>query len=103
FAHPFVWLLYVLGACSSANFAVSYPVTRSLLPMLLGPDLRPAAYALQSTYGSFGMMAGPALAGLIIGAFGLKAAYGVDVCTYFVALVAFAGLSPAPPVAGSGR
>jgi MFS family permease len=101
--HPMVWLLFVLGATSSAIFAVSYPVTRSLLPMLLGPELRPAAYALQSTYGSFGMMAGPALAGLIIGGFGLKVAYCVDVTTYLVALFAFAGLSPAPPVAGAAR
>ncbi len=48
------------GAAASAMFAVSFPVLRSLLPLLLDDDLRPAAFALQSTYGSFGMMAGPA-------------------------------------------
>ena len=45
-------------------------------------ELRPAAYALQSTYGSFGMMAGPALGGALIGAFGLTSAYALDVATY---------------------
>ena len=45
----------------------SFPVLRSLLPILVDDELRPAAFALQSTYGSFGMMAGPAVGGLLIG------------------------------------
>jgi MFS family permease len=101
--HPQVWLLYVLGATASANFAVSYPITRSLLPMLLESELRPAAFALQSTYGTFGMMAGPAVAGVLIGGVGLGTSYLVDAATFGVALIAFAGLAPAPPVAGAGR
>lgn len=100
---PQVWLLYVLGATSSGVFAVSYPTTRSLLPLLLGPELRPAGYALQATYGSFGMMAGPALGGALIAAFGLTTAYFVDVLTYALSLVAFVRLSPAPPVPGAAR
>lgn len=100
---PQVWLLYVLGAVSSAIVAVSFPTTRSLLPLLLRPDLRPAGYALQSTYGSFGMMAGPAIGGALIGAFGLTTAYGVDIATYGLALVVFTGLAAAPPAAGAQR
>jgi len=101
--HPQLWLLYVLGAASGGAFAVSFPVLRSLLPLLLAEDLRPAAFALQSTYGSFGMMAGPALSGLIIGVAGLTTAYGVDVATYALALVFFAGIAPSPPVAAGTR
>jgi MFS family permease len=100
--HPQVWALYVIGAMSSAVFAVTFPVLRSLLPLLLEEGLRPSAFALQATYGSFGMMAGPALAGVIIGAFGVTTAYCVDVVTYALALVAFWALAPAPPVAESG-
>ena len=47
------------------------------------------------------MMAGPALAGVIIGAFGLAWAYGIDVATYAVALIMFAGIAPAPPSAAA--
>ena len=101
--HPQLWLLYVLGAMSSGIFAVTYPTTRSLLPLLLEAELRPAAFALQATYGSFGMMAGPAVGGLLIGSLGLASAYGVDIATYVVALVAFFGLSPSPPVDGAVR
>ena len=101
--HPQVWLLYVLGAASSGVLAVSYPTTRSLLPLLLEAELRPAAFALQSTYGSFGMMAGPALGGVLIGAFGITTAYLVDIATYLLALAAFMQLAPSPPVAGARR
>jgi MFS family permease len=100
---PQVWLLYVIGGCASAVFALSFPVTRSLLPMLLDEELRPAAYALQSTYFSFAMMAGPAVGGLLIGGAGLSTAYAVDVGSYGIALIAFAGLAPSPPIAGAAR
>jgi MFS family permease len=48
---PQLWILYVLGAVSSGVSAVSFSVVRSLMPLLLEPGLRPAGYALQSTYG----------------------------------------------------
>jgi hypothetical protein len=99
--HPQLWLLYVLGGAASGALAVTYPVLRSLLPLLLDEELRPAAFALQATYGSFGMMAGPAIAGLLIGLVGLASAYSVDVATYIVALAVFVGIAPAPPVPGS--
>ncbi len=102
-AHPQLWLLYVLGAASSGAFALSYPILRSLLPLLLDEPHRPAAFALQSTYGSFGMMAGPALAGLVIGAFGVRWAYGIDVGTYVLAVVAFGSVAPAPPLGPAHR
>src|SRR5207248_5071403 len=65
------------------------------------PKLRPAAFALQSIYGSFSMMAGPAVAGLIIGGVGITSAYGADVASYVVAIIVFAGIAAAPPVEGA--
>ena len=100
---PQLWLLYVLGAVASAAFAVSFPVLRSLLPLLLDEEVRPAAFALQSTYGSFGMMAGPAVAGVMIAGLGLTSAYVGDVATYAIALVVFWGIAPSPPVVGAER
>jgi MFS family permease len=95
---PQLWLLYVVGALASAAFAVSFPVLRSLLPLLLEEELRPAAFALQSTYGSFGMMAGPAAAGVLIAGLGLASAYLGDAVTYMVALAVFSRIAPSPPV-----
>jgi MFS family permease len=101
--HPQLWLLYVVGAASSGLIAFSFPVVRSLLPLLLDSGLRPAAFALQSIYGSFGMMAGPAVGGALIALLGLTAAYTVDVATYGLGLLAFAGVAPSPPVPGAPR
>ncbi|HEY2813150.1 MAG TPA: MFS transporter [Acidimicrobiales bacterium] len=98
---PQLWLLYVIGAAASGTYAVTFPVVRSLLPLMLEEELRPSAFALQSTYGSFGMMAGPAVAGVIIGIFGLTTAYAMDVTTYAIALAVFFGIAPSPPVHGS--
>ncbi len=99
---PQLWLMYVLGAAAAGVTAVTFPVLRSLLPLLLDEPLRPAAFALQSTYGSFGMMAGPAVGGVLIGTAGLTATYGVDVATYAAALIAFTGIAASPPV-GDGH
>jgi len=98
-SHPQVWVLYVLGVASTSFGALIFPVMRSLLPLLLDAELRPAAFTLQATYGSLGMMAGPAVGGLLIGAFGLKAAYALDVVTYLVALFVYMRIAPSPPVA----
>ena len=54
-------MLYVVGAVSSAILAVGHPVSRSLLPLLLPDDLRPAAFALQSTNVRLGVMVGGGL------------------------------------------
>lgn len=99
--HPQLWLLFVVGAVSSGAFAFSSTTLRALLPFLVADELRPAAYALQSTYGTFGMMVGPAVGGLLIAAFGLTSAYSVDASTYVFALLAFAAIAPAPPVSES--
>jgi MFS family permease len=101
--HPQLWLLYVLGAASSGVLALTFPVLRSLLPLLLEEPLRPAGFALQSTYGSFGMMAGPAVGGVLIAAVGLTSTYSVDVATYALALIAFVGVAAAPPIGDGSR
>src|SRR5262249_40030818 len=100
-AHPQLWLLYVVGPVASGVTAISFAVVRSLLPLLLAQDLRPAGFALQSMYTSFGWMAGPAVAGLLIGSFGLGSAYAADAATFVVAFVVFLGLAPSPPLAAA--
>lgn len=98
-AHPQLWLVFVLGAIQSAITAVTFPAMRSLLQLLVEPELRPAAFGLQSIYFSFGAMAGPALAGLIIAVFGLTTTYTVDAVSYAFALLFFVRLAPSPPLA----
>jgi Transmembrane secretion effector len=60
-----------------------------------------AAIALQTTIQQLALVAGPALAGVLIATIGLSAVYGIDVATFAVALVA-ALLLPALVPAGGG-
>jgi len=60
-----------------------------------------AAIALQTSIQQLALVAGPALAGVLIATVGLSAVYGIDVATYGVALVA-ALLLPALVPSGGG-
>jgi MFS family permease len=100
--HPQLWLMYVLGAISTGLLAITVPVLRSLLPMLVESELRPAAFALQSTYGSLGMMVGPAVGGVLIGVIGFAHTYLIDVASYVIALPLFFSIASSPPV-GDGQ
>jgi MFS family permease len=98
---PQLWVLYLLGAVSSGVLATNAPTVRSLIPLLIESELRPAAFALQSTSTWLAIMAGPAVGGLLIASRGLSTAYVVDVASFLVALAVFARLAPAPPVPGA--
>ena len=45
---PQLWLLYVVGPVASGVTAISFAVMRSLLPLLLEQELRPAGFALHA-------------------------------------------------------
>jgi predicted MFS family arabinose efflux permease len=64
------------------------------------PDVT-AAIALQTTIQQLALVAGPALAGVLIATIGLSAVYGIDVTTFAVALLA-AVLLPALVPSGGG-
>jgi predicted MFS family arabinose efflux permease len=69
--------------------------------MLVGADDVTAAIALQTSIQQLALVAGPALAGVLIATIGLGAVYGIDVATYAVALLA-AVLLPALVPSGGG-
>ena len=66
FARPSVALLYVAAALMSALNGLQRPSLDALTPRLVPRDEIPAAAALSSLRGSVGMIAGPALGGLLL-------------------------------------
>jgi MFS family permease len=100
-SHPLVWPLFVCTGASAAFQGVDWPARRAALPMLVGQDDITAAVALQTTIQQLALVAGPALAGVLIATLGLSAVYGIDVGTFAVALVA-AVLLPALVPTGGG-
>ena len=99
--HPAVWPLFVCTAAGAGFQGVDWPARRAALPMLVDDRDVTAAIALQTTIQQLALVAGPALAGVLIATIGLGAVYGIDVATYGVALVA-ALLLPALVPSGGG-
>jgi MFS family permease len=77
--------------------ALQRPSLDALLPRLVSrEDITPAA-ALQSLRSTVGMIAGPALGGVLIASVGLPVTYGVDVLTFAASLVALYRMKAVPP------
>ena len=99
--HPAVWPLFVCSGAGAGFQGVDWPARRAALPMLVATDDVTAAIALQTTIQQLALVAGPALAGVLIATIGLSAVYGIDVASYGVALIA-ALLLPSLVPAGGG-
>ncbi|WP_036373739.1 MFS transporter [Micromonospora sp. ATCC 39149] len=79
-----------LVALLAAGLAVTQPVLAALVPAMVTPGDLPRASALHQTAGTLGALAGPALAGVLVGQFGARVPLLLDAVSY-LALVA-AGL-----------
>lgn len=94
---PSVALLFVLNALLVAFDSLQRPSLDALLPRLVPKeDLVPAA-ALNSFRMTVGMIAGPALGGVLIASVGLPWTYTVDAATFAVSLVALQLMRAVPP------
>jgi hypothetical protein len=100
-AHPEVWPLFVCTGAGAGFQGVDWPARRAALPMLVDDRDVTAAIALQTSIQQLALVAGPAVAGVLIATIGLSSVYGIDVATYGVALIA-ALLLPALTPSGGG-
>jgi MFS family permease len=95
---PQLWLVYVLAAATAAVVALGFPALRSITPLVVTAEQLPSATALSWGAASFGMVAGPAVAGLLIGAVGLAWTYAAEVITFGASIATLAAMRPIPPV-----
>ncbi|MCA1682728.1 MAG: MFS transporter, partial [Actinobacteria bacterium] len=94
-----VALILALVAVQSAAFAVASPTRGAIIPRLLPVELIPAANTLTFTMSSVGMVAGPLIAGVVIGRrHHFTAAYAIDAALFTVSLYAALRLPKLPPV-----
>ena len=99
---PPLWYLYAVIAIQAALLGLNQPTRSAVVPNLVSREHLPAAIALSQVMFNTTMIIGPALAGVILGAFrspatGLAWAYGTDIATFGAAVVTVALLPPLPP------
>jgi MFS family permease len=100
---PALWPLYVLSAAAAGLSGVDLPARNAMLPRLVGSELLASASALGQLVFQVGAVAGPALAGVLIGRVNLAAAYWVDVATFGVSGLMVLLMRPQPPEGGGTR
>jgi MFS family permease len=100
-ATPPVWVLYGIAAWMSAVSGLQRPSMDSMILRLLDKHEMPAAAALMSLRGSLGMIAGPAIGGVLIASAGLAGAYLVDVASYVASLTCLWMICRVPPLAAA--
>lgn len=100
---PQLWPLFVVGAAMAGLDALQRPSLDALIPRLVPREEITAASALQELQGTVGQIAAPALAGVLIAVIGLPGAYGIDVATFMVSLLALRLMRAAPPPADAER
>ncbi len=94
---PRAWVIYAVGAVLSAASALQRPSREALIPRTVRHDELPAAVSLSSLGAQVGLLAGPALGGILVESVGAAAAYAIDVAGLVVATGLFARLGSYPP------
>jgi MFS family permease len=92
-----LWALYALVAVNSGLGAVSAPAQQTLIPRLIPQEQLPAAMALNRIVFQVVLIAGPALAGIVTAAAGLRGCYLADVLSYAGAWWGVGRLPAMPP------
>ena len=102
-----LWLLYALALVQASLAATGAPARRAFVARLVPSEQLSAAIALNTLTGRITMLFGPALAGVITGAWGLRTCYAIDTVSFVASLYATARLPamrpPAAEARGAGR
>lgn len=85
-SRPSVLAIYALVAVLQGASGFHRPALEALTQKLARPEEFAAVAALSSVRGTIGMVAGPALAGLLLARWGAVGAYLFDFCTFLAAL-----------------
>ncbi|MGV9693218.1 MFS transporter [Streptomyces sp. NPDC003444] len=90
-----LWHVYVFALCLGVVNALEVPARMSFVSELVGPELLPNASALSAAYFNCARVAGPALAGLLIGVAGTGWTMLLNAVSYLATVAALALMRPA--------
>jgi MFS family permease len=97
---PPLALIYVAVAGIAATSAIDSPTRSAITPRLIDRRLLPAAAALNQVLWNGAGLIGPALAGLVVGAWGFSWAYAIDLISIGLLLLSSMLIRPLPPAEG---
>lgn len=95
-AAPKIWAIFVISALMSAFNGLHRPALDSIVQQIVPKKEFPIVSSLGSLKFSIGMIAGPAVGGILIAHFGLVATFLVDFATFLVSLLALVLMSNIP-------
>ncbi|MGO8874363.1 MAG: MFS transporter [Acidimicrobiales bacterium] len=96
-AHPRLWVLFAVSVLLTAFDGLQRPSLDAMVPMLVRPDQLAATSSIMSLRSQLGMIAAPALTGVIIAAGGLTLTYTLDVASFVISLAFMLRLGAMPP------
>jgi hypothetical protein len=88
-----LWPFFALALVVGVATALSFPATRALTPSLVERELLPSALAVRSVASQIGVVAGPAIGGLLF-ALSPETAYGAALALFCVAAVGILAMRP---------
>jgi MFS family permease len=98
---PSVWMIYLFGVLLVVAQSLQRPSREALIPRVVRHEELPAAVTLSSIGVQVGMLASPAVGGVILATAGAPWAYAIAVVGIAIATMVTAGLRPYRPVADS--
>ncbi len=97
--HSNLAVLFVLAVIAAGVAGFSNPARNAAIPRLVQPHQLVAAYSINQIVIQIATIAGPMLAGILIGVTGYSTCYWIDAGTFLVLFLATAAMSPLPPLA----
>ncbi|MGH9280583.1 MAG: MFS transporter [Acidimicrobiales bacterium] len=98
-----LWVVYGCAALTSGLAGIDLPTRNAILPNLVRREQFVAAASLGQVLFQVGQVAGPAVAGVIIGQSSLATAYWVDAVLSVAAMGGTFAIRPQPPQGGGTR
>lgn len=81
-----LWHVYLIALIVGINNSFDMPSRQAFVSEMVGREDLANAIALNSTLFNMGRLVGPALAGLVLGAFGIAACFAIDAVSYLAVI-----------------
>ena len=100
---PRLWVIYVCAALMAACYAILRPPLDALVPQVVETSELKAASAIDFFTGNTAQIAGPAIGGILIAAFGVTVNYAVDTASFLLSAFALYLMHPPPALSQKVR